>query len=418
MNVAGIVAEYNPFHTGHGYQIARTRQMLGEDAAVAAVMSGNWVQQADCAIADKWTRARLALMGGADLVLELPTPWAMSSAESFARGATDILAASGVVDVLSFGSECGDVDKLQRLAACLDSPACQAGLRRFVDEGMPFAAARQAAVRGLLGEELSGLLSKANNNLGVEYIRALNAMKSPIRPMTVCREGSGHNSVSSVLVRQEDGTCVSGLAAMDMPRFVSATQIRMDLMDGNWDRAEPYLVPGGRALLEGHTVGLPALTQVERAMLARVRTMTAGDWAKLPDSGEAEGLTQRLERAGRQCASMEEFFALAKTKRYTHARLRRLVLWAYLGLTEADRPEHPPYLRVLGFNRRGREVLKEMKGRAALPILTKPAHARDLDEPGRRLFELEARCTDLYDLCFEQIRTPGREWTTGPVMLG
>lgn len=412
MKIAGIVAEYNPFHTGHGYQIARTRQTLGEDAAVAAVMSGNWVQQADCAIADKWTRARLALMGGADLVLELPTPWAMSSAESFARGTTDILADSGVVDVLSFGSECGDVDKLQRLAACLDSPACQAGLRRFVDEGMPFAAARQAAVRGLLGEELSELLSKANNNLGVEYIRALNAKKSGIRPTTVRREGAGHNAIA--FVGEGDGLDFPRPAR---PRFVSATQIRMDLMEGEWDDVEPYLVSGGRALLEGNTVGLPALTQVERAMLARVRTMTAGDWAKLPDSGEAEGLPKRLERAGRQCASMEEFFALAKTKRYTHARLRRLVLWAYLGMTEADRPEHPPYLRVLGFNRRGREVLKEMKGRAALPILTKPAHARDLDEPGRRLFELEARCTDLYDLCFEQIRTPGREWTTGPVML-
>ncbi len=402
MKIAGIVAEYNPFHTGHAYQIQQTRAALGGDAGVVAVMSGNWVQQAGCAISDKWTRARLALMGGVDLVLELPTVWAMSSAESFARGAISLLEASGVVTHLSFGSECGDVDKLQRVAACLDSPVYQAGLRRFLDEGMTFAACRQAVVRGLLGEELSGLLSGPNNNLGVEYIRALNALKSGIRPMTVTRRGAGHNALS-------DGG--------EQAPFVSATQLRAFLREGRWDAAEPYLVPGGRAILVENPMGLPGLEQVERAMLARVRTMTAADWAWLPDSGVSEGLPQRLEKAGRQCTTMEEFYDLSKSKRYTHARLRRLALWAWLGLTEADRPEHPPYLRVLGFNSRGQAILKKMKDRAVLPILTKPAHARDLEEVGRRLFELEAQCTDLYDLCFQRIPAPGREWTTGPVIL-
>ena len=402
MKIAGIVAEYNPFHTGHAYQIQQTRAALGGDAGVVAVMSGNWVQQAGCAISDKWTRARLALMGGADLVLELPTVWAMSSAESFARGAINLLEGSGVVTHLSFGSECGDVDKLQRVAACLDSPVYQAGLRRFLDEGMTFAACRQAVVRGLLGEELSGLLSGPNNNLGVEYIRALNTLESAIQPMTVTRRGAGHNAFSN------EG---------EQPPFVSATQLRAFLREGRWDAAEPYLVPGGRAILEENSMGLPGLERVERAMLARVRTMTAADWARLPDSGTAEGLPQRLEKAGRQCTTMEEFYDLSKSKRYTHARLRRLALWAWLGLTEADRPEHPPYLRVLGFNSRGQAILKEMKERAVLPILTKPAHARDLEEVGRRLCELEARCTDLYDLCFETVPAPGREWTTGPVIL-
>lgn len=400
VKIAGIVAEYNPFHTGHAYQIGQTRAELGGDAGIVAVMSGNWVQQADCAIAHKWTRARLALMGGADLVLELPTVWAMSSAETFARGAVALLAASGVVTHLSFGSECGDVDKLRQVAACLDSPGYRAQLRRVLDRGAAFAACRQAVVRELLGEELSQLLSTPNNNLGVEYIRSLNALESAIRPMTVLRKGAAHNSLSE-----------------ERSPFVSATQIRQGLRKGRWEAAEPYLVPGGRAVLEGELAGLPNLHRVERAMLTRVRTMTARDWAVLPDSGAEEGLPQRLEKAGRQCASMEEFFALAKSKRYAHARLRRLVLWAYLGLNAPDRPQYPPYLRVLGFNSRGREILKEMKDRSALPVLTKPAHARELDEEGRRLFELEARCTDLYGLCFEKVPAPGREWTTGPVIL-
>ena len=405
MQVIGIVAEYNPFHTGHAYQIARTRQSLGGECAVVAVMSGNWVQQADCAIADKWLRARLALMGGVDLVLELPTVWATTSAEGFARGAISLLERSGVVDVLSFGSEGGEVDKLAEVAACLNTPAYQQAVAARAGSGLPFAVCRQQAVEELLGSEYGALLSRPNNNLGIEYIRSLRTGNSSIRPMTVLRQGADHNALLGSADHE------------NRPPFVSATQIRMDLMEGNWDRAQPYLVPGGRAVLEGSLVGLPGLRRVERAVLAKLRTMGAENWAKLPDSGQAEGLPQRLERAGKQCTDLKDFFDRAKTKRYTHARLRRLVLWAYLGITTQDIPHSPPYLRVLGFNARGQELLRQMKDRACLPILTKTAHARQLSEEGQRLFELEARCTDLYDLCFETILPPGREWTTGPVRM-
>lgn len=397
MKIAGIVAEYNPFHTGHAHQIGQTRARLGEDCAVVAVMSGNWVQQADCAIADKWTRTRLALMGGADLVLELPTVWAVSTAESFARGAVGILNVCGVVDAISFGSECGDMDGLKQAAACLDSPEYESRVRQLVNEGATFAACRQQAVEELLGSQLGGLLARPNNNLGIEYIRALNGLESGIEPMTVLREGGQHNSIGQTAP------------------FVSATQIRTELVDGRWDAAQPYLPQGGRAVLE--EAGLPAMERAERAILARLRTMTAQDWEKLPDCGASEGLPRRLERAGKTCICVEEFFELAKTKRYTRARLSRLLLWAFLGLTAADVPAAPPYIRVLGFNGRGREVLRRMKERSRLPIITKPAHARALDETGRKLFELEARCTDLYDLCFANPPAPGREWVTDPVVV-
>ena len=402
MRVIGIVAEYNPFHTGHQYQISESRRAVGGEAGVVAVMSGNWVQQAGCAITDKWNRARLALMGGVDLVLELPTVWAVSSAESFAQGAVDLLEATGVVDVLSFGSECGDVDRLQRVAVCLNSPVYETGVRRFVDEGMPFAAARQGAVWGLLGRELAELLSCPNNNLGVEYLRALDSWKSEIRPVTVRREGAAHDSF---------------LGEGERPRFCSATQLRAFLEQGDWEAARPYLPSGGLEVLQESWSGFPSLNYVERGILARLRTMTAEEWAAVPDSGAGEGLLPRLERAGRQCRTLEEFCALAKPKHWTQARLRRLLVWAWLGLTREDRPESPPYLRVLGFSSRGQAVLREMKSRAALPILTKPAHAKGLDAPGRALFVLEARCTDLYDLCLENVPTPGREWRTGPVRL-
>jgi len=373
MTAVGVIAEYNPFHAGHAFHIRETRRLAGE-CAVVAVMSGNFVQRGDCAVLDKWERARAALEGGVDLVLELPTVWAASSAERFARGAAALLAATGVVTHLSFGSECGDVRPLQRVAECLDCERYQAGLRRFLDEGMPFAACRQAVVRGLLGETAADLLSFPNNNLGIEYIRALNALGSAIRPVTVPRAGASH-----------DGG--------DHPEYPSASFVREKLLRGELPAENPASLKHG-----------------ERGALAVLRAMDEGDFAALPDCGE--GLSHRLYRAVRQGRTLEEVYALAKTKRYAHSRIRRAVLWGALGLKEADRPAHPPYLRVLGANGQGREVLREMKTRARLPVVTKPAHGRGLP-----LLELEARCTDFYQLCREHPGPCGLEWTTDPVML-
>ncbi len=401
MKIAGIIAEYNPIHSGHAWQIAATRTALGEDTAVVCVMSGHWVQSGACAIADKWLRARLALIGGADLVLELPTLWAASPAETFARGGIGLLAATGVVTHLSFGSECGDAIALERVAAALDSPAYADELRRFLDQGLPFAACRQAAVEHLEGKEIGDLLSRPNNNLGVEYIRALRRLDSSICPMTVLRMGAGH-----------------GEQAADEVRHTSATDIRKRLLLGDWGGAAPYLVPGEAELLRGtNRPTQESLTGFRRLALFQLRTMAPEDWALLPDSGAAEGLPDRLAKAGREACSLEEFYTLAKTKRYSHARLRRLVLWAFLGLGESDRPASPPYLRVLGANSRGREVLRAMDGRAGLPVLTKPAHVRELDQTSRQVFEAEARCTDLYGFCLPDPFPGGREWKEGPVIL-
>ena len=373
MDAVGIIAEYNPFHGGHAYHIARTRALPG-DCAVIAVMSGNFVQRGDCAVFDKWARAKAALEGGADLVLELPTVWAASSAESFARGAAEILAATGVVTRLSFGSECGDADKLRQAAACLDSGAYRAGLRRFLDAGLPFAACRQRAAEELLGTQTAFLLSQPNNNLGIEYIRALNALGSAIRPVTVLRAGAGH-----------DGG--------DHPDYPSASFLREKLLAGELPAENPACLKYG-----------------ERGALALLRAMGEEDFAALPDCGE--GLSHRIYRAVRQGRTLKEVYALAKTKRYAHSRIRRAVLWGALGLRGAGRPAHPPYLRVLGANARGREVLREMKDRASLPVLTKPAHGKGLP-----LLELEARCTDFYQLCRREPGPCGVEWTTDPVML-
>lgn len=383
METAGIVAEYNPFHRGHAWHIAETRRRLGGDAPVVCVMSGHWVQRGECALADKWLRAALALDRGADLVVELPTPWAMASAESFARGAVSLLAATGVVDVLSFGSETGELAPLEEAAAALDAPDYPERLRAALGRGLSFPAARQEAAG-------AACLSAPNNNLGVEYLRSLRALGSTIRPLTVPRQGAGH-----------DGPAAGG--------YASASELRRLLRAGRGEEAAPYLT----APWSGE---LADMQHIERAVLARLRTMGEGDWAALPDGGGAEGLPSRLAKAAREAVSLEDFYARAKTRRYPHARLRRLALAAFLGLRAAERPAAPPYVRVLGLGGRGRVLLRRMKDTCPLPVIVKPAQARELDGPARTLFESEARYTDLYGLCFPAPRPCGAEWIHSPVV--
>ena len=383
METAGIVAEYNPFHRGHAWHIAETRRRLGGDAPVVCVMSGHWVQRGECALADKWLRAALALDRGADLVVELPTPWAMASAESFARGAVSLLAATGVVDVLSFGSETGELAPLEAAAAALDAPDYPERLRAALGRGLSFPAARQEAAG-------AACLSAPNNNLGVEYLRSLRALGSTIRPLTVPRQGVGH-----------DGPAAGG--------FASASELRRLLRAGRGEEAAPYLA----APWSGE---LADMQHIERAVLARLRTMGEGDWAALPDGGGAEGLPSRLAKAAREAVSLEDFYTRAKTRRYPHARLRRLALAAFLGIRADARPAAPPYVRVLGLGGRGRALLRKMKDTCPLPVIVKPAQARELDGPARTLFESEARYTDLYGLCFPAPRPCGAEWIHSPVV--
>ena len=386
MNVAGIIAEYNPFHRGHAWQIDETRRRLGADTAVVCAMSGHWVQRGECAVTDKWTRAAMALRGGADLILELPTPWACASAETFARGGVGVLAAAGVVDTLSFGSESGDLGGLRRAAECLDSEDYRAALRGFLDRGLPFALCRHRAAEELLGAEGAACLENPNDNLGVEYLRAL---PPEMGALTVRRVGARH-----------DGAPAEG--------FASASTLRTWLRQGKLTRAEAYLT-------EAWQGDVASMEWCERWTLARLRTMTLAEAEALPDSGE--GLAARLLAAGQRAGSLEEVYDLTKTKRYAHARVRRLTACAMLGLTAADRPAEVPYLKVLGFTDRGREVLREMGKRARVPVVTKPAHAKALPGAGGRLAELEARCTDLYGLCFAAPWPGGAEWRTGPVVL-
>ncbi|MBQ5799236.1 MAG: nucleotidyltransferase family protein [Oscillospiraceae bacterium] len=397
MAVVGIISEYNPFHLGHAWQIAELRRRLGADTAVVCAMSGNFVQRGECAIMEKHARAEAALHGGADLVLELPLPWAISSAESFAAGGVGVLAAAGVVDTLAFGSECGNGERLMRLAERLLSEEFSAALKARLGAGTSYASVRAAAMRDLVGDE-AALLERPNDILGVEYCKAIRAGKVPMSVLALERRGVDH-----------DGGAKDG--------FASASFIREKLRAG--EDASDYLTSQSAAAYYREANGgcAPAgLNYAERAILSKLRSMTEEDLAAYDGGGE--GLYHRFYAAVQSARSMEEILELAKTKRYAHARLRRMLLAAFLGVPSAAELEIP-YLHVLGCNGRGRELLAAMKKSASVPVITKSAEARRLPSPAKELFALEARSTDQYVLMYPQLSASaaGSEWTRGPVIL-
>ena len=401
MRTAGIIIEYNPLHAGHLYQLEETRRILGQDTAIIGVMSGDFVQRGDFAIVGRQARAKAAVESGVDRVLERPLPGAGGWAERLADGGVAALAAGGVVDRLVFGSECGDAAALERVASVLLSEGFPALLKQELSTGVSFAAARQQAVERMETSEDAALLAQPNNILGVEYCKSLLRRESAIRPLTIQRKGAGYHETEP---------------EAELP---SATMLRQLLRSGEREKALTRMAPAMRAAFEEEArLGrAPVLLEIcERAILARLRSMSEADFAAL-DEGR-EGLYHRLYEASRTAAGLEEILESAKTKRYAYARLRRMVLWAWLGMTPKDFPEEIPYLRVLAANETGRELLGRMRKTAAVPVVTKPQHVRRLSREAQALFELEARAADLYALAYPDLSAAvgGRLWREGPMI--
>lgn len=330
MKTVGIICEYNPLHLGHQAQIRRIRAEFGEDAVIVCAMSGNFVQRGAPAIIDKSQRAKAAILCGADLVLELPITNALSSAEGFARGGVEIL--SKICDTLCFGAETADANILMATARALLSDAFPPLLRRFLDEGRSFPAARQAAL-----EEMGVTsLNLPNDILGVEYCKAILASGAAMEIFPIRRPGSYHAEI----VDEENP---------------SATAVRrLMLQSHNWH----FCVPGAaRAVFE--SAPLHSLAAGERAVLARLRTMGEADFEALPFG--SEGLWRKLMHESRAQANLEDILTAVKSKRYTRSRLDRMVMCAFLGITEKIRTAPIPYTRVLAFDDTGRELLSRVK---------------------------------------------------------
>ena len=399
MSIIGIVGEYNPFHSGHEYHIQQSRQALGGDCPVVCIMSGDFVQRGEPAIYSKFARAEAACRCGADLVVELPLPWSLSSAEGFARGAVYLLNKLGATH-LSFGSEAGELEPLETIAQTLLDPAVNGEIRQVLssDASLSYAVARQKALETRLGE-LSAQLELPNNILAVEYLKAIYELRLDMQPMTVLRFGSGHD--------QEGGAG---------PR--SAAQLRRMIRNGADITA--FIPKEAARVFEREKEQGRACTDsdmLETAIISRLRMFGPDYYEALPDGGD--GIGRRLCAAAHEEASLDAITAAAKTKRYALSRIRRMCMCASLGVKADMAGELPPYARVLSANARGCALLREIGRKGEIPVITKPASVREMSAECREIFALGAAAHDLYVLgfCAREEKKGGKEWRTSPKIV-
>ena len=369
MKITGIICEYNPLHLGHRKQMEQIRRIQGEDSGIVCLMSGNFVQRGAPAIVDKSLRAKAAILSGADLVLELPVTVSLSSAEGFAAGGVSILAP--FCDALCFGAEDAHKDALLNAAKALLDPQFSEALRTELDKGLSFPSARQAALSamGIPGD----LVAQPNNILAVEYCKAILKQNTSMEPLPITRPGSYHDTVAD-------------------PENPSATALRGLMQNtGPW---QDYVPQEAAACFEN--AALHAMEAGQRAVLYRLRTMTDKEFECLPYG--SEGLWRKLMHSAREQATLEQILTAVKSKRYTRTRLDRMVMCAFLGLSLQDLMEKPPYVRVLAFNDRGREILKLARSTGEFPNA-----GQQMDHPWQ---EKENRWEDCYGLFAEN--TPSK----------
>lgn len=388
MKIAGIVAEYNPFHNGHFYQISQTKKDTGCDAVIA-IMSGNFSQRGTATIADKYTRTKMALLGGADLVIELPVPFATSSAEYFARGAVTLLHQTGSVDIISFGSECGDISLLKQISDALihDKAHLDPLIRDGLKQGLSFPRARTAALTKHLLSGISSpqdfalqeILESPNNILGIEYIKALTFLNSTITPYTVKRMGSNYHD-----------TDICGPIA-------SATAIR-ESMNTNVSTHEACMPKTSFELLNKHK--LPSMEKLASFLHFKLMFSKEEDLYSLWDiPGD---LIRTLVNLAKSAPTYSEFVNLASSKTYTRSTVQRALLRILLEIQKQDMNQilntgQLPYLRILGCRRDSSWLLSHISKHADVPLVTNLGKQQHLlDAQGRHLMGYELKAAKLY----------------------
>lgn len=345
--VLGIIAEYNPFHNGHLYHLNESKKLTNSDITVA-VIGGNFTQRGDTSIIDKWSKTKMALENGVDLVIELPTIYSISSAENFANGAIKILNSLGIVDYISFGTECADISILKDIALLLaeEPPLFKSTLSSYLNEGLSFPLARQKAIETFFNNDPKylNIISSPNNILGIEYLKALKSVSSNITPVCISRSKTNYN----------DNVCLENIA--------SATAIRQAILNDNKDLGNLMPKESFHILESKKNDFVSSISCFEKEILYKFRTMSIVDIQNLPDV--SEGLEFSLKTASLQANTLSSFFENVKSKRYTLTRLQRICLYAILNISKYDMDisrNNIPYVRILGFNDVGKSILSDIK---------------------------------------------------------
>ncbi len=412
--VVGIIAEYNPFHNGHAYHLQEAKKIANANYSVV-VMSGNFTQRGDTSIVDKWTKTYMALCGGADLVLELPTVYSTSSAENFASGAIKLFESLKIVDCVAFGTETDDLATLNNVANVLnDEP------RRYVSilnhelrKGLSFPEARENALMMYLNDisRYANVLKGSNNILGIEYLKAMKRQKSTIEPIAVKRQKVYYN----------DNKIIDDLA--------SSTGIRK-LLEGKEFKEIRKVVPKAtyQILEQNYKKGnvVPSLAKFEKEIIYKLRTMSVAEIAELPDV--SEGLENLIKDAASSTNCLVDFMAKVKSKRYTQTRIQRILVHALLGINKKMMEESKrcvPYARVLGFNTKGKQLMAGItRANPKIEMITSvKKYLNDSNKKQRpnkallRMLSTDMLATDIYTIGFEYESNANLDYTHNMIMI-
>lgn len=388
--ILGIVAEYNPFHNGHLYHINESKKIT-ESTYTIAIMSGNFTQRGDTAFINKWSRAEIALKNGIDLIIELPVVYATSSAENFADGAIKILNSMNIIDYISFGAETASIPHLNKIADILyeEPKKYKNYLAEELQKGLSYPKAREQALLLYFNnnKEYYNIISSPNNILGIEYLKALKKYNSNIEPIAIPRIKTGHNDLNY------------------SNNIASSTSIRNIIKNQKFDIAKK-LMPMSSFLniMENIEIGhvVSGLSVFEREIIYKLRNMSTSEIALLPDV--TEGLEFLIKKAANSCNSITKFMSIVKSKRYTSTRIQRILLYVLLDILKKDidlsKSIHP-YIRVLGFNERGKFLISQIsKVNPNLNIITSVKKFVDMNSNNnlKNMLNMDIRSTDVYTL--------------------
>ena len=389
MKIAAVISEYNPFHNGHKYLNSVIKEHCAD--AVVSIMSGSFTQRGDVALLSKFSRAKTALQNGTDLVIELPSPYAVANAQIFSENGVRCADSLGCIDFLCFGSESGKTEEIIKAARASTDHQVQEIVKTHMKKGDYYPRALTNSISEIYGEETAKILSTPNNILGVEYCKALE--NTDIEPMAFLRKGAEH-----------DGDTIKD-------NIASASKIRSMVFDNKNSSDFSCFTPDTE--LTEEPVSFEMFDTIIRYLL---KTTTPSYLASLPDV--KEGLEHRILAATGNCRSVSEIIEKVKTKRYTMARLRRIMVHLLLGITKEMQKTPVPYIRVLGFNETGKKILSIAKDSARLPIIVKPSDSiKTLDETAKNILEKDILATDIRELTLKEKGKIGRDFTNGLIVI-
>lgn len=411
--VLGIIAEYNPFHNGHMYHLQKAKEQSGAQYCIC-VMSGNFVQRGNTSIVNKWKKAEMALLNGVDLVIELPTIYSVASAEGFSLGAIKLLNNLKIVDAISFGTETSDFAALNNISSIVNEEPMKykSILNSELKKGLSFPKARENALMLYLNDNkrYDNILNTPNNILAIEYLKALKKIKSTIQPIPVKREKVYYND--NVIVDE----------------FASATAIRKLLKNEEFSEIRKVVPKSTYQILEKETeLGnvVLDLSRYEKEIIYNLRRMTVSEIAELPDVNE--GLEHSLKNAANYSNDITNLINIVKTKRYTVTRIQRILICALLGITKRDvgmAKKTEPYIRVLGFNKKGKELISRInKQNPKATVITSVKKFQDKNNNNKnskiykRLLDIDIFSTNVYTMACKSESLANLDYTKNMVIL-